>query len=97
MSKNSNEKMVEEIANKYVGSKHLDETLNNSLDNKLSKLIIKQACMVMAEWKDERAKLCFIMIAKLIKDGVLTKDCPEHIMVQQMIELYKDVENVMEG
>ena len=61
------------------------------------KASVYYGALKMAEWKDERAKLCFIMIAKLIKDGVLTKDCPEHIMVQQMIELYKDVENVMEG
>lgn len=56
MSENSNEKMAEEIANKYVGSKQLDESLNNSLDNKLSRLIIKQACMAMGELKDKQFK-----------------------------------------
>lgn len=45
----------------------------------------------MAEWKDERAKSCFMLISKLIKDGVLTKDNPEHIMVEQMMELYNNL------
>jgi hypothetical protein len=49
--------------------------------------------MEMAEWKDEQAKSCFILISKLIKDGVLTKDNPEHIMVEQMIELYNNLKN----
>lgn len=46
------------------------------------------AAMEMAEWKDERVKSCFIQISKLVKDGILTKDNSEHIMVEQMIELY---------
>jgi len=39
----------------------------------------------------KRAKSCFILISKLIKDGVLTKDNPEHIMVEQMMELYNNL------
>lgn len=45
----------------------------------------------MVKWKDERVKSCFILISKLIKDGLLKKDNPEHIMVEQMIELYNNL------
>ncbi len=55
--------------------------------------IAYSVAMEMAEWKDEQAKSCFILISKLIKDGVLTKDNPEHIMVEQMIELYNNLKN----
>lgn len=45
----------------------------------------------MAKWKDERVKSCFILISKLIKDGLLKKDNSEHIMVEQMVELYNNL------
>lgn len=53
----TNEELAEEIANEYVGSKYLPD----SVDNKLHRLIIKQACMKMAneiinksaKWVDE--------------------------------------------
>lgn len=53
--------------------------------------VLYENLMEMAEWKDARAKACFILISKLIRDGLLTKDNPEHIMVEQMIELYNNL------
>lgn len=40
----TNGELAEEIANEYVGSKYLPD----SVDNKLHRLVIKQACMKMA-------------------------------------------------
>lgn len=52
---------------------------------------VDEVLIKMADWKDERVKSCFIFISKLIKDGLLKKDNPEHIMVEQMIELYNNL------
>ena len=41
----TNEELAEEIANEYVGSKYAPD----SIDNKLHRLVIKQACMKMAK------------------------------------------------
>ena len=40
----TNEELAEEIANECVGSKYLQD----SVDNKLHRLVVKQACMKMA-------------------------------------------------
>ena len=71
----------------------LESAFYNTADG--TDIDIKQAlyncAMLMAEWKDERVKACFILISKLIKDSVLTKDNQEHIMVEQMMELYNNL------
>ena len=77
-----NKEMADKISEKYGG---------NTVFPTEDECIAYSAAMEMAEWKDERAKSCFILISKLIKGGVLTKDNPEHIMVEQMMELYNNL------
>lgn len=79
-----NEDKVKEILECEKCHLHKEHTI---CDNCFDKgLLLK-----MAEWKDERVKSCFVLISKLIKDGVFTKDNIEHIMVEQMIELYNNL------
>lgn len=48
-----NEEMADEVANKYVSC---SPTLGDSVQNKLDRLIVKQACVEMAKRKDMEAK-----------------------------------------
>ena len=89
----SNEEKAREIGKTYARQYH-HNTFEGSLKNNefvFSNEECMKSALEMAEWKDEKAKSCFILISKLINDGVLTKDNPEHIMVEQMMELYNNL------
>lgn len=80
----TNEEKARKLA--IQSTKHIDDN-----GKEVYNAFVESALQEMAEWKDERVKSCFILISKLIKESVLTKDNPEHIMVEQMMELYNNL------